>query len=369
MQITKNTTGMPAEVTVTADKDARDYCVVVTKGTFTTSPAGSMTLASEQVPFVYADEHYGDPETTSIRYESDFALCKPLTDVIVVGKAVAPGGRPTEELAVSLEVQGRRKDAVVVGERRWVRAAGGLVCSRPLPFSEMPLCFDRAFGGIDEAGGPGKAAAETRNLVGVGFHSHRSIQEIDGTPLPNLEAPAHRIRSHRDRPTPVGFGVIGRAWKPRSTLAGVYDQHWLDEVCPFLPESFDHRYFQAAPSDQQFPHFTGGERIRCVHMAELPVVLYEIPPLRVPIEFCFFDRNVSVPSVLDTVVLEPHLGRAILVWRARIALGKKPDDLREIHVGPMPSKDDGIIGYRRGKPLFAGLGSTLRWLARRGGPR
>lgn len=365
MQITQNSTGMPAAVTVAADKDARDYCVVVVKGTFDTSPTGSMKLASEQAPFVHADEHYGDPETTSIRYESDFALFKPLTDVVVVGKAVAPHGRPTEELPVRLEVQGSHKDAIVVGERRWVHAAGGLVSTRPIPFTEMPLTFDRAFGGMDDTGGPGKGAAEPRNLVGVGFHSQRSHQEIHGTALPNVEDPRQRIQSHRDRPTPVGFGFVGRSWKPRSSFAGIYDQHWLDEVCPFLPESFDHRYFQGAPADQQFPHFNGGEIIRCVHMAESPVVRYDIPTLRVPVEFCFFDGDVSVPSILDTVVLEPHLGRAILCWRARIALGKKLDDLREIRVGPMPSKDDGFIGYRRGKPLFDGLASTLRWLARR----
>jgi hypothetical protein len=146
VQITRNTTGMLAAVTVTADKDARDYCVVVVKGTFVTSNSGAMELASEQTPFVYADEHYGDPESTSIRYESDFSLFKPLTDVVVVGKAVAPGGRPTEELAVSLEVQGSRKDVIVIGERRWVRAAGGVVASRPVPFAEVPLTFDRAFG-------------------------------------------------------------------------------------------------------------------------------------------------------------------------------------------------------------------------------
>src|SRR5690554_5570199 len=32
MQFTRNSTGMPAALTVTADKDARDYAVVVVKG-------------------------------------------------------------------------------------------------------------------------------------------------------------------------------------------------------------------------------------------------------------------------------------------------------------------------------------------------
>jgi hypothetical protein len=369
MQITANSTGMLAALAVTADKDARDYCVVVVKGTFVTNQSGTMRLAAEQAPFVYADEHHGDPESSSIRYESDFALFKPSTDVVVVGKAVAPHGQAKEELMVRLEIQGRHKDAVVMGERRWVEAAGGLVASRTLPFPEMPLTFERAFGGEDGSRGPGMAAAETRNLVGVGFHPYRSRKDTHGSPLPNIEDPQQRIKSHRDHPAPLGFGFVGRAWKPRSGFVGTYDQRWLDDVCPFLPSDFDHRYHQGAPPDQQFPHFRGGEVIRCVHMAERPVVQYTIPIVDVPVEFCFRDRDVSVPSVLDTIVLEPHCDRAMLSWRARMVLGKKLDELQEIHVGALPRKDDGARGYRRGKPVFGGIAMTLRWLARRQRPR
>ena len=93
MQVLANTTGMQAAVALAMDKDANDYCVVVVKGTFVTSASGTLKLAEKQRPLVYADEHYGDPETSAIRYESDFAPRKPLTDVVVVGKAVAPQGQ------------------------------------------------------------------------------------------------------------------------------------------------------------------------------------------------------------------------------------------------------------------------------------
>jgi hypothetical protein len=136
---------------------------VVVKGTFLVDDRGQMQLAAEQQPLVAADEHYGAPDKTCVRHECDFVLHKPLTDVIVVGKAVAPHGRAVASLPVRLEVQGAHKDALVTGERRWVRVPGGLTGSHPLPFTEMPLTFDRAFGGVDESGGPGRAAAEMRN--------------------------------------------------------------------------------------------------------------------------------------------------------------------------------------------------------------
>jgi hypothetical protein len=355
---------MVADLCVQTDVDARDHCVVVVKGTFDTDDQGNLSLAHEQRPLVHTDEHYGEPESSCVKYESDFAQCKPLTDVIVVGKAVSPGGHPIIELLVRLELAGWSKDVLVVGERRWVRGLAELVPSRPVPFVEMPLTFDRAFGGQDDSKGPGLVAAELRNLAGVGLHVHRDARAIEGTSLPNLEDPRERISSRRDRPQPIGFGCMGRSWKPRSDYAGTYDAKWRDEVCPFLPKDFDSRYFQCAPPDQQFPRFRGGEVIRCLHMAER-VVQYTIPSLRIPVRFEFEGAEQSRLGELDTIVLEPHRYQAMLVWRASVPLGKRLVELRSIHVGEPPrGVEHTVLGHRRGKPVFAGIEATIRWLRR-----
>lgn len=370
MQISGNTTGMQAGLFVTADKQARDHCVVVVKGTFQTCATGEMSLAGEQRPLAAADEHYGAPETSCVRHECDFVLEKRFTDVVVVGKAVAPGGQPVSQLTVSLEIQGRTKDAIVFGERHWVRAIGGWSASPPVPFIEMPLTFDRAFGGQDDSRGPADVSVELQNLAGVGFHPHRANKEINGTPLPNIEHSKQRIRSPRDRPEPVGFGCLGRNWKDRSKHAGTYDQRWLDEIYPYLPEDFDSRYFQSAPEDQRFPHFVGGETIRCVHMAAEGVVTFVVPRIDVPVRFAFVDRIQDRSGVLDTVIVEPHLGLATLVWRASVPLGKKLNALQDIKVGPRDADADGVVGRRDGKPVFDGLDAAIRWRRQlRGEPR
>lgn len=349
MQISSNTTGLSAGLSVQTDKHGCDHCVVAIVGTYEASETGELRPAATQRPPTPCDTHYGDPETTAVAYEHDFVRYKPSTDVIVVGKAVAPGGRPVTELPIRLEVAGRIKDLVVIGEREWVDAGLELVMSPPVPFTEMPLTFDRAYGG----------AADLRNPIGVGSPAKA------GQRLPNLEDPRRRITSPRSRAEPIGLGCVGRNAQPRLAFAGTFDAHWREHVCPLLPEDFDERHFQCAPPDQQFPRFQGGEQIRCVHMAAQPVVEYRLPGVRIPVSFNFVAGRAARMAELDTVILEPHHAVAVLVWRVSVPLGKKLTDLRGIEVGEQPTPRDGVLGYRRGKPVFAGIAATVRWLGQR----
>ena len=363
MEIIANTTGMPAAIAVVPDKEGRDHCVVVVKGTFFADPEGSMQLSPRQAPPVATDEHYGNPESTPVCYENDFALTKLLTDIVVVGKAVAPGGVPTKRLAVRLEVQGKVKDAVVYGDRRWIAVAGSASPSNPAPFLEMPLTFDRAFGGSDDSRGLGRVDVEVRNLCGVGYHPHRKVADVVGQPVPNIEHPAYAVRSPRRRVPPIGFGCIGRTWAQRTRYAGTYDEQWLEHHAPYLPPDFDERYFQCAPEDQRFPLFEGGEIIRCVNMAPDPVVTYRMPDLRVPVRFTFKNHTLLRRGRLDTIVLEPHARCARLTWRISVPLPKKVIHLRAVSVGDVPdSNRDRLVGYRDRKPIFAGIDATVRWL-------
>jgi hypothetical protein len=257
---------------------------------------------------------------------------------------------------------------MVYGERRWVMSLGSLVASDPAPFTEIPITFDRAWGGQDDSRGPDQVAVEPRNPVGIGSHPYRSRADIAGLPVPNIEPLGCAVSSPRERHKPAGFGCIGRAWQPRVALAGTYDERWRDERAPYLPADFDPSYFQCAPLDQQFSHFRGGERIRCIHMAEQEVVDYIIPASLVPIRFRFRDADVERSAVLDTVIVEPHLARALLVWRASVPLRKKLTALQEVWVGEPPPAPSTPCAYRRGKPVFRGLAAAIRWLRRsRGG--
>jgi hypothetical protein len=334
MQINTNTTGMQAALTIATDKDGRDHCVVVVKGTFVVGPGGEAVPSETQEPPVVADVHHGDPTTSSVKYECEFALFKPRADVLVNGQAVAPEAKPVKELTVVLEIGSIRKEVRVIGDRRWDRGILGLRASNPVPFVTMPLTFERAFGGSDLTHPNLKhRGAELRNLVGVGFHKNSDTTAIEASPLPNLEHPRHLISTWSDTPPPVGFGVVGRTWLPRVKYAGTYDQRWLDERFPFLPEDFDQQYFLAAPADQQVPFFRGGEVVRCINMTATGSFEISVPRFDIPIRFRFRDRDMTSVPNLDTLIIEPEQNRFLAVWRASAPLVRKPNALREVIVG------------------------------------
>jgi len=334
MQIENNSTGMAAGLTVAVDREGRDHCVVAVKGTFTIDAEGRSALAERQEPLVTCDIARGEPGQSSVLYECDFAPVKPRADVIVNGNAVAPAGEPAGEVTVALEVGAHRKEVRVVGDRHWEGGLLGIRASPPVPFVQMPLVFERAFGGTDQShSDPGNHAAELRNPVGVGFRKNPDPKGLEGTPLPNLEDPRHPLRKWSDTPSPTGLGVVGRGWQPRIGHAGTFDARWQEERAPFLPVDFDCRYFQAAPEDQQLPYFKGGEVVRCERMSVEGLFSFIIPTLELPIVFRFRSQDLGVSPNLDTLIIEPDARRFLLVWRASTPLGRKLTDLREVRVG------------------------------------
>jgi hypothetical protein len=334
MQISKNTTSMEAGISVAVDKKGRDLCVVVIKGTFAIGNNGKTYLAEKQEPMVYADVHYGEPDKTSIKYECDFAPFKPRADIIVNGHAVSPTGRPVDKATVVLEVGSLRKHINIIGDRHWEGGKLGMRPSAPTPFVKMPLVFERAFGGSDHSHPKQKhQGTELRNPVGVGFHKNSDSKTIKNTRLPNLEHPGHPIREWSNTPPPVGFGILGRNWHPRIKFAGTYNEEWLNDRFPFLPEDFDEQYFLSAPVDQQMPYLRGGEFIRCTNMTDDRTLAFTLPEVRIPIVYRFRDRQVNEQPNLDTLIVEPDERRFLLVWRVNVPVGRKLAALREVLVG------------------------------------
>lgn len=363
MQITRNTSGLIAGVAVCTDKDARDHAVAVVKGTFRVMADGSTRPADIQRGLVFVDDHYGDPGVTSVRNEADFSPPKALVDVLVHGHAVTD--RPVTIAHVSFEFAGYRKDVLVTGDRRWERTLVGLRATPAAPFERMPLVFERAFGGIDVSHpNVERHGCERRNPVGVGFRANPRASDAVDTPLPNLEDPRAPLSAWNDRPPPIGLGFVGRSWLPRLGFAGTYDARWLAEVAPFLPQDFDLRYFQAAPSDQQFRRFSGGQVVKVLGTRRSGPWVARIPDVSSTVRFRFRKREVVQQAVLDTVMVDCDADELVLTWRASTPLSKQPAELREIEIlgpGDNPSRPV-AVRMTRGKPHFAGLAACLAWL-------
>jgi hypothetical protein len=319
------------------EPSGREYLVVVAKGTFVIPvEGGDVTLADDQMPLVEADTFSGKPGFSAPVYESDYCLRKLRCDVLLHGSAHAPGGKPTRRVRVGLRVGGTiHKEFDVVGDRVWKRRLLGMRPSAPEPFTRLPISYDRAYGGIDDSN-PKKAAPYHRNIVGVGYHPRRRRRQVRGMAVPNTEELRRPIKRVNGKYRPMSFGPLGRNFSPRSGFAGTYDQQWMDEVFPFLPDDFDLRYFQSAPEDQQMDYPRGGEEVSLVNLTPGGRLRFLLPELEVPVEFTTaWDERHETRAVIDTIVIETDAHRLLVTWRAAHPLRKNILEMEQVVVGRM----------------------------------
>lgn len=310
-----NRTPFAAERGWVRDRDGTEIWLVAVKATFDIKPDGSTEVSKDQPPVLRLPEHHGEPGKSSIKYDADLVLTKKSTDIIVVGHAYAPGGKPVAELDVGFKVGPVQKILRVFGDRYW----GAFGATSPEPFEKMPLVYERAYGGVDLKSDTPDKDWEWRNPVGTGFAV--SSGNATGLRLPNVEDPKDLIGSWKDRPAPAGFGVVASHWQPRVGFAGTYDDHWMKTRQPLLAEDLDDRYFQGAPADQQSPEFLrGGEPVVLLRMTPGGDLRFILPKVYFGFETRFYDgsREIHQNRKLHTVILEPDLSRVSVVWHSAL---------------------------------------------------
>ncbi len=341
--------------------DGRELVIVIAKGTWTIPLDGSDPVpVAQPIPLVLADEFTGEPGFSAPRYECDYASNKPRCDVLLNGSAHAPGGTPVKRVKVSLRVGSMEKSFDVVGNRVWKKGLLTVSATDPEPFLVVPVSYDNAFGGMDTTDkNEKKHRWYVQNHAGVGFHVNQSSEAIDGKPVPNTEETGKKITSPTGKYRPMALGSIGRGWQPRSPLAGTYDKAWLDNVCPLLPADFDEGYFQAAPPDQQIAYPKGGEEVELVNLTPNGRTTFRLPEMEVPVIYFRRDgEKVDAVANLDTIMIEPDLGRFSMVWRSHLELRKNLLEISEIVVGKMSR------GWHRaramGKSYFPSVAQAIR---------
>ncbi len=275
----------------------------ILKATFKLRPNESPLAWPEGPELLSGDLHREDDPTKSLWYPSDLAPFKPRGDLLLVGTAHA-AGRTLSRLEVGFRVGTRSKKLVVFGERSWVQH---LLRSESLSEAEyltrVPIAYELAFGG------PGSA----RNPIGRGRQRNRA---------PNIEDPAHPVRSRQQDLDPAGFGPIARDWEPRKSLVGTYKGKWAKKRWPSFPEDFDWGFFNSAPADQQLESYLRGDEVLELDNLHPAYRIYRsrLPSLRAR---CFLDeRNDKddlvfreIPLSLDTLWIDMDAEKLVLVWR------------------------------------------------------
>lgn len=311
------------------DSDGAIGRVAVLKATFEIERSGRVVIAADQDRIHPTDLWLAEPGASSTLFESDLAYFKPSSDIVFVGSVYAPRGRATA-IPVSIAVGRLRKKAIVYGDRQWSYSSViGARQSPPKPVSEIPICWERSFGGVDRSHrNPRKHHMERRNPVGTGFRVNDELEALDGIALPNFENPDEPISSWRSKPAPTGFGFVGRGWLPRVSYAGTYDEQWQRTRMPILPQDFDYRFFNGAPEDQIYPgYLQGGELVRTVNFSTAGEDIFQLPSMRVTFSGLASAKRVSLEGRLDTAVFAIDRRRFSLTWRAkyRVSLREKSE--------------------------------------------
>jgi hypothetical protein len=317
------------------DPESRQHDVLVVSAAFVCLPGQRLRLSDEPAAVPDTDVCYGDPASSSVRYEGETAWEKPYVDVIVNGHALAPDGRTAESVLVDVHVGDVHKQLLVSGDRRWL-AAG--IPGSPQPFARMPIIYERTYGGYDtRAADPAHHKLDPRNPVGVGFHGAPSANPLILTEVPNVEYPDKRMTAAKNAGEPAGLGVVSRSWQPRLGFAGTYDAGWMAEQFPLLPLDFDLRHFQAAPADQQSRTLVGDEYVEIRNMTPEGRWQFRLPVLDVPVRLVYAERHDVAALRMDTIILEPDEYRLTVLARCKIPWIRTRGPLQEIvlgHVSP-----------------------------------
>lgn len=291
------------------------------------------------------------------------AMGKPLTDVLVRGTARSRRG-PVTALETGVRLGSARKAVRAVGDRRILVGKDGALAFTPAePFTEMPLVWDRAYGGRDQhaerlfaaherrspLGKPSETdivglaqVAYPRNVAGRGYYLDLDRARVGGALAPNLEDPTDPITPDRlfsatttdwiDRPVAACYEPIDVFTFPRATFlirpafdAPTHPVHELGTGAVFredLEKKFDlralgdRRAFNCAPAGLAVCRLEGAERMSLWNLHPRHEVLdFDLPDDRPRLVIeppGVAPRELS--PLLQTVLVEPDMDRVTLTW-------------------------------------------------------
>ena len=256
----------------------------------------------------------------------DMGMPKPRAEWLINGSFHALDGEPTIAGQAFAQVSDQQKTLNIFGDRHWV--AG--IPSKPLPFTNMPLDYQHAFGGSDLPSNPS----------GMGYlHEH----------LPNVESSTETITDRNKPYTPASFAALDPSWPQRSQYQGTYDQRYMEKYFPGYPKDMDWRLFMNAPKDQWVDGFlTGNESYQFKNMhPHKKHIEGQLPGL---FPRCFIKDSQEANSEqqfkeinlnLDTATFFPDKDIVQLIWRGGMVVSSdEAEQISHMILGFEHSKDE-----------------------------
>lgn len=280
---------------------------VVVKATFSLEQ-GELKLAPSQEPILEHDSYWDDDGKRSLSSASDLAPSKLKADVLVLGHAFSPPGKPVRSLIARLAIESIDKSIELVADR----AVGpdGTVYQGPR-FNRIPIVYERAAGG-----------AGTWNPVGI---DPKNRDRLGRAPLPNI-TPVGRGEDTMNSIDPIGFGPVAPGWPLRESKLGyhrnaVASGAFLEEP---LPEGFDLGFFNVAPIDQQLDSIPESANIRLESLhPQHPVLEAKLPGIRPRVTVDKRGHKERPKMRPDTLLIDTDRALVTLTWRGHFAVEQK----------------------------------------------
>lgn len=316
-----NLTAVPAKVIVTtAPGEDKRIGAVIAKATFSLTSGARPRLDVDVAEPIHED----DVQALDGSLPSDMGTRRDdAVEVILLGHAQAPSGRPVTELTVSLSVGSFHRELVVVGDRCWTTRFGRRAPSEPETFTSMPLDWSRAFGGRADVWLDRSAVIEVADPInprGRGFDPRPLAEGLchhlvapSGYPvvpaerwLPNLEDPGHRIRNTADRPLPTCWATV-----PRDVGIGIHATDPKGAPSPTTALGMLHRCHPA----WLLPPLPREAEVRWSGVSTAGGHGFRVPPLRVIADALVGERQSALELRPQVLVLRPDLERMHLTYR------------------------------------------------------
>jgi hypothetical protein len=289
------------------------YAVVIMKATYQRQPDGRLVPAEDPMPIT------GDPvETEYGILNGDVFLRKVGADLCVLGTMRL--GRKVRETTVTITCGDFSHRLRIHGDRAWVPTGLGetLVPSAPVPFSEMPLTYGRAYGGIATSNGLETPCPD--NPIGRGYYLSR--EQAQGKLLPNIEsATAAPIRAWNDQLEPAGWAPYFMSWGLRARRSVALDPKTgtLTNVSPSV--------FNNAHPELVLPRIEPGTPVAIDGVRDNPW-RFEIPSTQGHVQVSIGDQSFQVKTRIDGVFAWMDVERVVVAHRGNFKYVVQPGQVR-----------------------------------------
>jgi hypothetical protein len=285
--------------------------VVVIKKTYALAFNGRLSPAEDPMPLV-ADQLVTDFGV----FHGEIFFRKRGSDVCVLG--TARFDRAVTRARLRVDVGRWGYELAVIGDRIWTRSAGELVPSAPAAFTEMPISYSRAFGGVAQI--DGEDVPWPDNPIGRGYYE--TSEQALGKPLPNIFLSRATASLEWNSRIPVaGWGPYPMFWGLRAAPAVKYDKR-TGEIVDISTELFNH-----AHPDLILPRLEAGSPVRVSGMRGAPVE-FIIPTERPRVEIRLGAAGSEALGELDGVFAWIDAARVVVTWRARFRYAVREEEIR-----------------------------------------